>query len=309
MISIAMDNTSKLYQFDINRRVIISGLPPEGIYQIHFKKYMKDSDVIVKEGVFDAEHNISAQIPNSLLTNSNMVSVYVYGTIGTVTKTFHTENLLIVPRPKPEGYVLPDDEDSVNTYKKLVAEIDSLKNNMIGKDDLTDAVGDMVADKLNETVIPIVNKKVDKVEGKGLSTNDFTDDYKMLVDENNYRIGTLDYLNTNNTDNLVAAINEIYMDVHPPIITNVPTTLDANTQYNFGEVATLNLVFPTVANDGDVIYLTFKSGATPTVLTIDTTNTCDIDVIPESNTGYEIFGKFNGDIWIVNYSEYTVSEG
>ena len=51
------------------------------------------------------------------------------------------------------------------------------------------------------------------------------------------------------------------------------------------------------------------TGETATALTIDTTNTCDIELIPEINTGYEIFGKFNGSIWIVNYSEYTVSEG
>ena len=74
------------------------------------------------------------------------------------------------------------------------------------------------------------------------------------------------------------------------------------------EVEELALVFPTNANMGDVIYLTFKSGATATNLTIDTTNTCDIEVIPETNTGYEIFGMFNGSIWIINYSEYTVSE-
>lgn len=94
----------------------------------------------------------------------------------------------------------------------------------------------------------------------------------------------------------------------PTPIEIVPTTLASNKQYNFGERDNLNLAFPTQAIDGDVIYLTFKSGNTPTALTIDTTNTCDIECIPEANTGYEIFGKFNGEIWIVNYSEYTVSE-
>lgn len=309
MISIAMDNTSKLYQYDINRRVIISGLPHEGIYQIHFKKYMKDSDVIVKEGVFDADNNISAQIPNSLLTNSNMISVYVYGTIGTVTKTFHTENLLIIPRPKPEGYVLPDDEDSVNTYNKLVDDIEFLKTDKLGKDELNDAVGNVVKDALNKTVIPTINNKVDKVEGKGLSTNDFTDDYKMLIDEHAYLIGNLGELYTANTETLVEAVNEIYSDIHREPITDVPTTLLPNNQYNFGEIEKLNISFPSNAIDGDVVYLTFMSGSIPTTLTVDTTNTCDIECIPEANTGYEIFGKFNGDIWIVNYSEYTVSEG
>lgn len=97
--------------------------------------------------------------------------------------------------------------------------------------------------------------------------------------------------------------------INPPPITTIPTTLSPNKQYNFGEVTSLNLTFPTYADDGDVIYLTFYSGATETSLTIDTTNTCDIEFVPEKNTGYEVFGKFNGSIWIVNYSEYMVSEG
>lgn len=97
--------------------------------------------------------------------------------------------------------------------------------------------------------------------------------------------------------------------LNPTPIKTIPATLEPNKEYNFGEVTELVLAFPTEAEDGDVIYLTFKSGATATALTIDTTNTCDIEVIPEVNTGYEIFGKYNGSIWIVNYSEYTVSEG
>ena len=104
-------------------------------------------------------------------------------------------------------------------------------------------------------------------------------------------------------------IRLIDKETKPTPITTIPSTLEANKQYNFGEVTELALAFPTIANDGDVIYLTFKSGTTATTLTIDTTNTCDIEFVPEANTGYEIFGKYNGEIWIVNYSEYTVSEG
>lgn len=97
-------------------------------------------------------------------------------------------------------------------------------------------------------------------------------------------------------------------NLNPSPIKTIPDTLEANQKYNFGEVTKLNLAFPTTASDGDVIYLTFLSGAAATTLTIDTTNTCDIEVIPEANTGYEIFGMYNGSIWIINYSEYTVSE-
>lgn len=156
--------------------------------------------------------------------------------------------------------------------------------------------------------MPDLNSKVDKVKGKGLSTNDFTDDYKDMIEENHYHIGNMGNLYTENTENLVDAINEIYSDIHREPIKVVPTTLERNKKYNFGEVESLSLAFPTQAIDGDVVYLTFKSGSTATSLTIDTTNTCDIECIPEVNTGYEIYGAYNGEIWIVNYSEYTVSE-
>lgn len=87
----------------------------------------------------------------------------------------------------------------------------------------------------------------------------------------------------------------------------VPTVLKINTAYNFGEQTELSLSFPMYPLDGEVIYISFTSGETATNLTVDTTNTSDIDLIPEPNTGYEIYAKYNGSIWIVKYSEYTVS--
>lgn len=97
-------------------------------------------------------------------------------------------------------------------------------------------------------------------------------------------------------------------ELRPTPITTIPSTLNANTPYNLGELTELSLLFPTTATDGDVIYVNFESGATATNLTVDTSNTTDIDLIPEVNTGYEVYAKYNGSIWIVKYSEYTVSE-
>ena len=183
--------------------------------------------------------------------------------------------------------------------------------------------------------MPDLDSKVDKVYGKGLSTNDFTDEYKnqvelnalnvgkasALADENSYHIGDLGGLNTENVDNLVGAINElhygkvdkvedyglVYIDDHydgvdfvsgaydlrfagvntvagketitictdyrireminPTPFTDIYSTLISNQQYNFGEVENLTLAFPTQAKDGDVIYLTFKSGTSPSTVT------------------------------------------
>ncbi len=105
--------------------------------------------------------------------------------------------------------------------------------------------------------------------------------------------------------------------INPAPIADVPSTLEANKAYNFGFVDNLSLSFPTNANDGDVIYTTFfaeaDDGKSPNLI-IDTTNTCDIELIPENSTGYEIFAKYNGNLsgfgvnnrWIVNYSEYKL---
>lgn len=102
--------------------------------------------------------------------------------------------------------------------------------------------------------------------------------------------------------------SEVESIIYQTPITEPPTTLQSNQKYNFGEQENLSIAFPTNAKDGDVVYLTFNSGAIPTTLTIDTTNTTDIEIIPEANCYYEIFGSFNGSIWLVNYSEYLVSE-
>ena len=109
--------------------------------------------------------------------------------------------------------------------------------------------------------------------------------------------------NGNNISNTYATKTEL----RPTPITSTATAITANNSYNYGEQTELSITFPTTANDGDVVYITFTSGATATVLTLDTTNTSDIELIPEANTGYEVYAKYNGTIWIVNYSDYTVT--
>lgn len=92
-------------------------------------------------------------------------------------------------------------------------------------------------------------------------------------------------------------------------VTDVPTTLEVNTAYNFGsQNAALTLTFPSIANDGDVIYIGFvcREGLN---LVVDTTNTFDFDLVPEKDTGYEIYAKCTTNLgvlrWIVKYSEYS----
>lgn len=164
------------------------------------------------------------------------------------------------------------------------------------------------ADNLVDAINEVYDGKVDKVENYGLI---HIDDYYSGDDfvSGAYDISFVGIDTVAGSETITICTPDCIQEmINPTPITETETTLELNKQYNFGEVEELSLTFPTIVDDGDVIYLTFKSGATPTALTIDTTNTCDIEVIPEANTGYEIFGKYNGEIWIINYSEYTVSE-
>lgn len=90
--------------------------------------------------------------------------------------------------------------------------------------------------------------------------------------------------------------------------TEVPTTLEQNKAYEFGTHEALSLSFPSTADNGDVIYVSFLSRDMPTNLTVNTTNTTDFDLIPEVNTGYEIYAKYNVSIgcWVVKYSDYSI---
>lgn len=149
---------------------------------------------------------------------------------------------------------------------------------------------DRLNGEINNNLKPAIEAKVNKEDGKALSSNDFTDELKSKLDNLDGEIkGYLDHIN------------------EP--LESITTPLLPNKQYILGEMETLSLIFPSSASAGDVVYLTFLSGDSETNLSIDTTNTCDIEIIPEKNTGYEVFGKFTGSLWIVNYSEFIVSEG
>ena len=100
--------------------------------------------------------------------------------------------------------------------------------------------------------------------------------------------------------------------VHPvPATPEIATVnLVANTSYNLTYLEdVLALNFPQTANDGDVIYVTFLCYHDNLTLWIDTTHTSDIDLVPEYGVGYEIYAKFNGEIWVLGYSEYTKTDG
>lgn len=125
----------------------------------------------------------------------------------------------------------------------------------------------------------IANDKVDKVEGKGLSTNDYTTAEKEKL------------ANT---------------DANTTINTEGDILLAHNTIYRRGELA--NLTFPLISNPADNFNsgVQFTSGETPTAIT-DSTNAYwqGMDVVlvdninvfqPAANKRYGIYFEYDGTI-------------
>lgn len=79
-----------------------------------------------------------------------------------------------------------------------------------------------------------------------------------------------------------------------------------NTEYYFNELETLDLSFSDNGNLGDMFYITFYSGETATVLTVDSTNAIFEDFVPNANSYVEIMGKWNGSKWLVLFSQIGV---
>lgn len=183
---------------------------------------------------------------------------------------------------------------------------------------------------LNKPIIPIVDTELDYDSSNAVSNSAVVRQFISLDevvthianDARGARNAVDNIMNGVNTvpsalnaysafaDDKGLVIHETYAtkeELYPNTVTVVPTTLVPNTAYNFGSVENLTLSFPTEANDGDVIYVTFRSdGVNPTNLVVNTLNLHDdFDLIPESGLGYEIYAKFIDGFWLAKYSEYV----
>lgn len=70
--------------------------------------------------------------------------------------------------------------------------------------------------------------------------------------------------------------------------------------YFLGEVEDITVSFPTTAKLGDIIYFSFISGSTPTILNITTDNYSGLDnFYIKPNFTYELMGMWNGIEWIM----------
>lgn len=130
MIKIVPDKEGKLTQWDLNRKVIVTGY--DGGAEVHFASPGDDHGAYVVELV-DGE----AEIPNILLTMAGTINVYVYPADRTVFATA----LWVMAREKPDDYVYTETE--VLNWRRLDEKIGDLaKLTTTAKENLVAAINE-----------------------------------------------------------------------------------------------------------------------------------------------------------------------
>lgn len=119
-----LENTTDgfLWQWDVNRRLIVSGI--ESGKEIHFAR-QGDSESIT---LLTYEENgvVYVDIPNVLLTHSGMVNIYLYVWVDEEQGyTSVKDSIRIRGREKPSGYVYTETE--AQTYAALEKRIEALE--------------------------------------------------------------------------------------------------------------------------------------------------------------------------------------
>lgn len=160
-----LDGRKAFYQWDINRKLIVND---ETIEEVHFCNHQNPYSLVCE--VYTENDLRVVDVPNILLQRNHCINVYAYD--GEATK--YSKTFLVYARSKPEDYVYTETEvKNYGTLRKYVDEVAYTVENWAEQkhNEIIRAVTEFISEKV-----------VLKQENKGLSTNDFTDEYKAKLD-------------------------------------------------------------------------------------------------------------------------------
>lgn len=137
----------KLWQWDINKKVYISGITDADEWQVHFAT---DDDRTAL--VLPIKHDDSgywAYIPNQLVSEGRLLLCYLYNQ---VEDWAHTETMIKIPvqrRPKPAGYTLVlTDIETRGSLREDIGSLSSLTTQT--QNNLVDAINEVNAKQHND---------------------------------------------------------------------------------------------------------------------------------------------------------------
>ncbi len=192
VINVAFDNRKIAYvegltQWDKGYLLKVTGIEDlDGIVEVHFS--LNETGGEAKRALATVENGtLTVEIANFILQSDEIVNYNAYAFIYPVeenkAKTVRKIVFAVEARPKPAEWVKPDEPDIL---VELIKQIDNKADkattlsgygieDAYTKEEVDEMVKDTVAGYSKTEIDGFLNEKVDKVKGKGLSANDFTD--------------------------------------------------------------------------------------------------------------------------------------
>lgn len=203
--------TRPLWQYDYGQKLKIEGISLPDVYEVHFavSPAGKSTTVLGDE--------TGANIPDGYLTVGKMIYAWLFLHVGT--EDGETRLQITIPvnrRALPANEQPPEEQkDALTDAIALLQEAkETIENG-------ASVAAEEAAERAKEAVLAGLDAKVDKVDGQGLSDNNFTDEYIQIIQSNSADISALQNLaNTLILDQPVASdvwVLEHNLDKYPSV--------------------------------------------------------------------------------------------
>ena len=121
-------------------------------------------------------------------------------------------NIDLSPYVKKTGAEIDASDNTIENYNKASEQRVVSKKVLENKFNLVDTKITQASETIQTSLVPQLANKVDKENGKGLSSNDFTDVYRTQIDENKNDISSLQ----NRIENMPSSLGRIWeVVIHP----------------------------------------------------------------------------------------------
>lgn len=117
--------TDSVYQWDINRDLVISGLNLSVAPEIHFTNANMDR-AIVRQSALNAGI-VTVRIPNSLLQEAITAKAYVGVYEDDTFKVIETIEIPVIAKARPSDYTIEDTDEEIYSFNKLENDIVNAK--------------------------------------------------------------------------------------------------------------------------------------------------------------------------------------
>lgn len=114
--------TDSLYQWDVNRNLLINGLGLSVAPEIHFTNANMDR-AIVRQSTLD-NGVITARIPNSLLQSALTIKAYVGVYEGETFKVIETIEIPVIAKNRPFDYTIEDSDEEIYSFRLVERRLD-----------------------------------------------------------------------------------------------------------------------------------------------------------------------------------------